>query len=309
MTFKRAFPFRRCGSQALACASPALGLVFAAALLASGCSPREPVADKTGQVAARVDDTEISVHQINHLLARANAGAETPEAAKALRRQVLDKLVDQQLLVAKAQADKLDRTPDVQLALDAVRREALANAYLQQYSASKPKPGDTEIHRYYTEHPELFSQRRVFELQELNFSARTPDETQAAITAMSASGVPLDQMVEFLNARGVVFGRTDSQRASEQISLELLPRLYKVKAGQSLMASGPKTVSVVYLKGWQEAATPEAAALPRVAQFLANQALSQALDDVIRSLRAKARIEYVGDFAAATAEPETAAPK
>ena len=307
MIFKRVFVFRKCGPHPVTRALPPLVLAISAAMLASACSPTEPVVEKAGQVAARVDGTEISVHQINHLLARANAGADNPETAKALRKQVLDKLVDQQLLVLKAQADKLDRTPDVQLALDAARREALANAYLQQYSASKPKPGETEVHRYYVEHPELFSQRRVFELQELNFSAKTPAETLEAITAMSVSGVPLEQMVAFLNARGVVFGRTDSQRASEQISLELLPRLYKVKAGQSLVASSPKTVSVVYLKGWQEAATSEVAALPRVAQFLSNQALSQALDDVIKSLRSKARIEYVGEFAAA--EAETAAPK
>lgn len=307
MIFKRVFVFRKSGARPVAGAIPARVLALSVAVLASACNPTETVADKNGQVAARVDGAEISVHQINHLLARANTGADNPEAARALRKQVLDKLVDQQLLVLKAQTDKLDRTPDVQLALDAARREALANAYLQQFGASKPKPSESEVHRYYVEHPELFSQRRVFELQELNFSAKTPAETQAAITEMSASGVPLDQMIELLNARGVVFARTDSQRASEQISLELLPRLYKVKAGHSLVASNAKTMSVVYLKGWQEAATPEAVALPRVAQFLSNQALSQALDDVIKSLRLKAKIEYVGEFA--SAETETASPK
>lgn len=281
--------------------------IAAAALLVAGCGKSETASDQpASQVAAKVDGTEISVHQINYVMTRSKLNADTPEAAQALRKQVLEKLVDQQVLVQKALEDKMDRTPDVQMAMEAARRDVLADAYLQKASVPGTKADDDQIRKYYTDRPELFSQRRIFQLQEVNYPASAPAEVQAEVKSMVESGRPLDDALKTLTARGVEFARQDSQRAAEQISLELLPRLNRLQAGQGAVIGNGKVMSLVYVKSYQQAPVSREAAAPRIAQFLTNQNLSQNVSEVVKNLRSKAKIDYVGDFAAAA---DTASPK
>src|SRR3990167_5274365 len=65
------------------------------------------------QVAAKVGSEEISVHQINQILSRANTGNATPQAVQKMGRDVLEKLIDQQLAVEQATENKLHRSPEV----------------------------------------------------------------------------------------------------------------------------------------------------------------------------------------------------
>lgn len=79
------------------------------------------------QVAAKVNKEEISVHQINYLLQR-QPGLK-PEQAESASKTALERLIDQELAVQKAEELKLDRDPRVVQALDAARREILSRFY------------------------------------------------------------------------------------------------------------------------------------------------------------------------------------
>lgn len=133
------------------------------ALVLAGCGDKD---EKTAtQVAAQVNGEEITVHQINFAMQRMSNVA--PEQAKETSIQVLKGLVDKQLLVQQALEDKLDRDPQVAQALEEGRRQLLANAYVERLTANAAKPTDTEIQNYYDKNPALFSQRRIYKLQEL----------------------------------------------------------------------------------------------------------------------------------------------
>ena len=82
------------------------------------------------QIAAKVNSGEISVHQVNYVLSRTPAAAK-PEAAPKLRREILDRLIDQELAVEQAIEKKLDRAPDVLMTIENARREILARAYVE----------------------------------------------------------------------------------------------------------------------------------------------------------------------------------
>lgn len=280
-------------------------LVVTLTLAACGEKEEKKVAT---QVAAKVGKEEISVHQINQVLSRTNANNASPAAVDKLRRDVLEKLIDQQLAVDQAIEAKINRSPEVVAMLESARREVLARAYIQQITAALPKPTPEDLKKYYVDHPALFSERRVYNLQEVQLPAAAGQDTAEAVRSMLAAGKPLEEVSAFLKGRNIQFGGGAATRAAEQIPLELLTKLHALKDGQSMVVANPQGFNVVRIAASQTAPVPEANALPRIEQFLANQRGAEAVTKAIKDLRAKSTITYMGDFAGGPPAPGAAAP-
>ena len=276
------------------------------ALVLAGCGDK---ADKkvATQVAAKVGSEEISVHQINQVLARTNTANTTPQGAQALRREVLEKLIDQQLAVDQATESKLHRSPDIVAQIEAARREVLARAYIQQVTAALPKPSAEETKKYYVEHPPLFSERRVFNIQELIVPASVGPQVADQMRTMLAAGKTMEELAAMLKSKDIKFGGGAAQRAAEQIPLELLSKVHALKDGQATIISTAQAFTVIRVASSQSAPVAEAAALPRIEQFLANQRGVEAVTKNLKDLRAKAGVTYMGDFAQAAAAVGAAA--
>ncbi|MDP3612388.1 MAG: EpsD family peptidyl-prolyl cis-trans isomerase, partial [Rubrivivax sp.] len=133
---------------------------LATAVLLVGCGEKKEKA--ASQTAAKVNKDEITVHQINFVLQQQRNLR--PEQTDAASRQILERLVDQQLALQKADEQKVDRDPRVVQQLEAARREIVARAYLEKVGEAAPKPTPEEIKKYYDEKPALFSQRRVYSI-------------------------------------------------------------------------------------------------------------------------------------------------
>ena len=262
---------------------------------------------KATQVAAKVNSQEISVHQINYVLGRSGAQAQTPEQTQALRKAALDRLVDQQLLVEEATEKKIDRQPDVVMAIELAKREVLARALLEQMAAAAPKPGEDEAKAYYKANPALFSERRVFSVQELIVPVSAGAGTQ--LKDMVAANKTIEDMAAFLKNRNIQFGGGAAQRTAEQIPLEILPRIHALKDGQSTLIETPQAITIVRVVQSQSQPVSEAQAVPRIVQFLANQRNQEAASKELKRLKDKAKITYEGDFAGAAAAPAAALPE
>jgi EpsD family peptidyl-prolyl cis-trans isomerase len=251
------------------------------------------------QVAAKVGSEEISVHQINQVLSRSNTNGATPEAVKAMSREVLEKLIDQQLAVDQATEAKLNRTPEVVAQLEAAKRDILARAYIQSLTSALAKPSPEDLKKYYTDHPQLFSERRVFNVQEIVAPAApgVADDLRAA----AASNKPMEQIAAELKAKDIKFSGGSATRAAEQIPLEVLPKVHALKDGQTTVFETPQSITLLHLVASQNAPVLEAAALPRIEQFLANQRAGEAVAARLKALRASTTVTYLGDFAGSEA--------
>jgi EpsD family peptidyl-prolyl cis-trans isomerase len=272
-------------------------LIPSVALGIAGCSSKDAEKPKPAtQIAAKVNSGEISVHQLNHVLTRTpGAAAASAEMAPKIRREVLDRLVDQELAVEKAIEKKLDRSPEVLLALENSRREILARAYVEQITGVAPKPTIEEAKKYYAENPPLFAERRIYNIQEIVLPATSGVPTE--LRAMVDGGKPMEEIANWLKGRGIKFAAGSATRSAEQIPLELLPKIHPLKAGQSLILEGPQTVTVMRLAGAQSAPVSEEVALPRIQQFLGNQRAAEIAKQEFKSLKANAKITYMGEFA------------
>jgi EpsD family peptidyl-prolyl cis-trans isomerase len=246
------------------------------------------------QVAAKVGSEEISVHQINQVLSRTNTAGATPESVKAMSREVLEKLIDQQLAVDQATEAKLHRSPEVVAQIEAAKRDILARAYIQSLTGGLPKPSPEDVKKYYAEHPQLFSERRVFNVQEI--VAPVAPGVAEALRAAATSNKPVEQIAADLKAKGIKFNGGSATRAAEQIPLEILPKVHALKDGQTTVLETPQAITLLHLVASQSAPVTEVAALPRIEQFLANQRASEAVSARLKALRASTTITYMGDF-------------
>jgi EpsD family peptidyl-prolyl cis-trans isomerase len=263
------------------------------ALGLAACGSKD-VEKPVGQIAAKVNSGEISVHQLNYVLTRTGASNASPEIAPKIRREVLDKLIDQELAVEKAVEKKLDRSPEVLMAIDSARREILARAYIEQVTGGTSKPTVDEAKKYYSENPQLFSERRIYNIQEivLPAAAGVSDE----LRSMLDSGKSMEDIANWLKSKDIKFAAGSATRPAEQLPLELLPKIHPLKVGQGLVIQGPQSVTVMRLAGSQSAPVSEEAALPRIQQFLGNRRTSEAAKQELKALKDKAKITYMGEF-------------
>jgi EpsD family peptidyl-prolyl cis-trans isomerase len=273
-------------------------------LTLSGCGSKDEKKAAT-QVAAKVGSEEISVHQINQVLSRSNTAGATPEAVKAMSREVLEKLIDQQLAVDQATETKLHRSPEVVAQIETARRDILARAYMQTIASGLAKPTPEEIKQYFTEHPALFAQRRIYNVQEIVVPVAAGVAEQ--LRGFAAAAKPMEDVAAWLKGKDIKFGGGSATRAAEQIPLELLTKIHALKDGQSTLLETPQTVTLLRIASSQSAPVAQADALPRIEQFLTNQRATQAVTARIKQLRTDTKITYMGEFGNADGTPAVAA--
>lgn len=265
-------------------------MATSAVFLVAGCGKKDKTAT---QVVASVDGEEISVHQINAVLSKARGVS--PENLSKAKADILGGLVEQQLAINLATSKKLDRTPDVVAAIEAARREILARAAMEQIASAQPKPTDDEAKKYYAEHPALFSERRIFSLQEIALGKATQGLDQ--IRAHAATVKSMEEMSAWLKDRKIEFTVNGGTRPAEQLPLEVLPQLHAFKDGQIGMVEGKDSNLIVRVVASRSQPVSEAQALPTIKVFLANQRGAEAVKLAKDELKAKAKIEYFGEFA------------
>jgi len=189
-------------------------------------------------------------------------------------------------LAVRAREQRLDRTPGVQQAVESARSDILARAYLQQVAQAQPRPNADEVRKYYAEHPELFAQRRVFSLEEIEVMREAARQAgfSAALRDNAAQGASMEQIADWLRARDVQHAVTRGVRAAEQIPLDLLPRLQAMKEGevQVIDTGGGDALLVVRVLAAKPAPLDQAAAAPLIEQFLLKRRWSEAIGMELR---------------------------
>jgi EpsD family peptidyl-prolyl cis-trans isomerase len=264
--------------------------------LAVGCAKKdEKVAT---QAAAKVNAEEITVHQINNVLAR--TPNIPPDALETTKREILEKLIDQEVAKQAAIEKKLDRSPTVMQTIESARSEILARAYVESIATAVPKPTPDEIKKYYADHPELFAERRIFNLQELTVPSTEGIGTK--LQEQVAKSRSLEDVATWLTAQNIKFTASRGVRAAEAIPLKLLADLQATRTGEMKVIPAGAGVSIFRVVAVQAAPVNETAAAPRIAQFLFNQRASEATLADMKKLREKTKITMLGEFTETSAQ-------
>jgi EpsD family peptidyl-prolyl cis-trans isomerase len=261
------------------------------------------------QSAARVNKEEITVHQINFVLAQ-QRGLK-PEQAEVASKQVLERLIDQEVALQKASEQKLDRDPRVVQQLEAARREIISRTYFEKVGDGAPKATLEEVQKYYDENPALFKERRIYQLQEIAIEIK-PDQIES-LRAQLAASKSVNEFIQFLQKNDIKFAANQAVRAAEQLPLASLKTFSGMKDNQAILNVAPNGAQVVVLAGSRSQPVELERARPAIEQFILNERKRKLVADDVKALRASAQVKYLGKYAegapvaAPIAPPPTAA--
>ncbi|MDR1424961.1 MAG: EpsD family peptidyl-prolyl cis-trans isomerase [Azoarcus sp.] len=278
--------------------------VLLASMLAGCGGSKEGAAS---QVAVKVNKGEISVHQLNSMLAR--AGNIPQDQVKNVTAIALDRLVDQEVLVQKALAQKLDRDPRVLQMVEFAKREILARAYSEQVADKAQRPTEEQINAFYDENPSLFAKRRVYDLQEVNI--RVPADKSDVVRERLREGGSLQQITSWLSGQNLLYTvNAATNKPAEQVPAEI----HKMEPGQAVAVTVQGGLALISVAAARDESVDRAKARPVIENMLLGRARGELVRNELKSLRDTATIQYVGDFgppvkeeraaAAAASEPE-----
>ena len=261
--------------------------LLATAVLATLTACGNSGGDKNSQSIVRVNDDEITVHQVNFQMQRMQV---TEKNKDAMAKQVISGLIDRQLLVQEALKTELDRNPQVMQALEESKQQLLAKAYLESKVANVAKPTDAEIADYRNKHPELFENRKLYAIEELTFTLDAA--LNGELDGLSDSAKTLDEVIAWLDAKQVKYGRNKVARAAEALPSGLLAKFSQLNNGELLFVHGPNGYSVARLLETKSQPIGMDDAKPIIARILVNEKQKSLASSEMARLRQASKIVY-----------------
>ncbi|MPS48359.1 EpsD family peptidyl-prolyl cis-trans isomerase [Methylobacillus sp.] len=287
------------GSKMVQWSKMTAGILFALMISIglSGCGDKSNET-KASQSLARVNGKEITVHQLNEELVRANVQPTQKEAAT---KQILQSLIDRQLLEQAALKAKVDRDPNVMQAIERAKSQMIAQAYLQSKVANIGKPDKTEVENFYKQNPQLFSERKLVEMEQILIDSRyVNDEFKSALGSFKT----LQEVAAWLDAKGIQYDRGEVARSVAELPPQISERLKDARRGQLfVIGMGPRTM-LVLMDSVKDSPVSLADATPQIEQMLLNKKRKEAGEAEIKRLRAEAKIEYLDKSAEPSKAPE-----
>jgi len=169
------------------------------------------------------------------------------------------------------------------------------------------------VRKYFDSKPGLFSQRKVYALQEFTVPC-TPAESKAAIEKLRQTKNP-EAFIEVLKATGLKFNATQNTQAAENLPLGIVDQLAKVGDGEALYLTANDGFKAVVVVASRAQPVSFDQAKPAIEQFLLSDRRREFVLKEVKNLRTAAKLEYIGKFAdkpasgaAPAAASEAAAP-
>lgn len=282
-----------------------LPLLLSVLVLMSGCDDKKSIISKDSTaVVAKVNGTKLTEDQVKTAVQRIPNldKSRTKEASL----QIVRSLVEQELLVQKAVQEKLTEDTKVMELLEAARKQVLAQAYMEKRLGPPTLPTAGEITAYYNQHPELFSERKLYQIQEVAIKA--PASEHEAIRAQLAAAKTLNDFAAWLKTKNYPVNATQEIKAAEQLPAPLLAKLQTMPDGQATIVTTPEGLIILVLAGTKLQPVTELQAKAAIERLVQVQKRQEAAKQELAKLKAAAKIEYLGEYTEAAKLDTTQAP-
>jgi EpsD family peptidyl-prolyl cis-trans isomerase len=231
-------------------------LMVGTALLVAGCGKKGEGELEKGQVVATVDGKDITVHELNAELQGASLPANiAPDQKKQLEQAALQQVVNRRILADIARERGLDKTPMFLLQERRAEENILVQMLQRQMSGAIKQPTQTEIDTFIAQNPDLFADRKIFTIDQIQFEAPRDPEVLKKYQPLTT----MDQVEAMLKQDGLEYKRAPSKldvaTANPQLVQQVLkmPKddIFLIPAGRVMVANKITDTQVQPLTGDQ----------------------------------------------------------
>ena len=262
-------------------------------ILVIACTPSHQ-ATASSQVVARVNEADLTIHQLNYMLSSRRMAASTDSG---VRIQALEALIDQQVLAHQARRDGVDRDPAVLAAIQSATNRILAQAQADRLTSRIEPPGSTDVDTFYDAHPELFKERRVYTVDELSIPIGMLANAEE-LRARASKARRVDDISAWLQSKGFAAARQTGVIRPEDLSLENAQRLHTAQLSDILVinpASGG--TQVLQILKFEKHPVSRSQATAWIERKLLDTRQRDRLNTELVALKGASKIELMGEFA------------
>lgn len=246
---------------------------------------------RNGQVVARINGEEITAPQLAAELRYASRLQDDSAAPpQALREQAVEALVDRQLLLDEALRNKIDRDPALIQIIERFKTQAIVQAYLESKAGNPEQPGKAEIDSYFQAHPELFSHRKMFEVEQLVIADQ---DFSSALKAMMDTSKSLDQVAAWLRQHGIGHVQRRYSYSSADLPAGVGNRLQTLGRNRLFVMKDGERDLLCALTELRDSPVTADAAAPQIERYLMNKKMQEIAVAEITRLRSAAKLEYI----------------
>lgn len=275
----------------------ATALMVGTALLVAGCGKKGAEGElEKGQVVATVDGKDITVHELNAELQGANLPANiAPDQKKQLEQAALQQVVNRRILADIARDRGLDKTPMFLLQERRAEEGILVQMLQRQMSSAVKQPTQTEIDTFMAQNPDLFAQRKIFTIDQIQFEAPRDPQVLRKYQPLKT----MDEVEAMLKQDGLQYKRAPSKLDVATANPELVQQVLKmpkddiflIPAGRVMVANKITATDVQPLTGDQ--ANQFATALLQQRKF--QDLIKRDLEPKVK--KAESEVKYQAGFA------------
>lgn len=249
--------------------------------------------EQTGQVIARVNGTEITMHQLNGELARMKSVND--DNRQRVSEVLVKSLVVRSIFEQRAKEMNMDRNPRVMLDVQRAESAALARAYISARASGAPQPTRQEADAFIAENPEYFGSRTYYIFDSITApTVYMTDERRDAWEEYT----DLTEIEIELRRQNVIHERKPYTVYSEGLPKEILADMENIRIAGDVfyIINGANTHITLFSDSRPASLTGEAAV--RVAtNYLRKLKSEEFLKKIEKEAIESSSIEYVGEFA------------
>lgn len=198
-----------------------------------------------GQVAATVDGKEITASEVRMELGQIAAD---PQLAATQQPAALRAVVNRKLLADAAEEKGLDKTPEGAMMLQKARELALIQMLQGSIARAVPKVSPGQATDYVRDHPELFGQRRVALLEQVQVQQITP-----AVVKQMEPIETMDGIVALLESNKIPFRRGNGALDPLQVEPEIYKKVVALGENKVFITPAGSGVQISRITGYKDA--------------------------------------------------------
>lgn len=274
------------------------------ALLLSACGGKEgdkatKVLEK-GQVVATVGGKDVTIHELNAEL----AGVQLPsgEQRKEVEKAALQALVNRTILADIARERGLQDSPAYVLQRRRAEETLLVQLLQRDIAAKVPIPSRDEAAKFIAANPDLFAQRKIFTVDQIQF----PMPQDAAKLKAFEPMTTLEQIAQRLTEDGVEFRRAPAKLDTVGTQPEVIRQIAKLPEGEIFVIPQGQGVLANRITAIEVKPFVDGDATNYAINILRQRAIAAATEKALEATITKARADV--KYQAGYAPPPAAAP-